>query len=157
MPWMDESNWDDLTVWSDTDDLDNVTETKTSLPTIQDTRENTVRTFPPAVPVPGTISQTIALTTDTQVTDLFPQNSIIDKIIFVETTGNTGQISCGITDGGFEVFTGETITGSTQTILTLNKFIPDGSALYFHAEGAGDTWNSMSATAYIIIWSLYQS
>lgn len=152
MRWTDEATWDDTLVWDDTDTMESVSAVETTAsanaPPAVDTMELIRRSVPAKLAVMG------GLTADSEITDLLPDNIYLDKIIIAEGAGNSGQLSCGTSAGGFEIFTSESVLASDKIPINVNRIIPVGSSIFLHDAGTGDTWNSMTVTIYFLYWEL---
>jgi hypothetical protein len=91
-----------------------------------------------------TIKKTI--TGDTLWTDIIPAGYMLESIVFEETAGNTATLDLGTTDGGNDVFTGQTITASDITTIVINKVfsMTDDTDLDLNDDQPSSSWNSAS-------------
>ena len=104
----------------------------------------------PANAVEKTIKTTI--TADTTWSDIVPAGYILERMIFVETAGNTGTLSLGTSDGATDVFLDQAITASSITVVEINKMWSTSATqtLDLNDDGSG-TWNSASVDVTLLM------
>ena len=155
MPWNDISNWDDTTIWSDSDTLDVVTATATDVPKVQKDREKYITPYTP--PPQVVVLATYSVTGDSELTDIVPPGYLIDKIIFVEGNSSTGQLSAGTSEGAFDIFQSEAITAGAATVVNVSKYYPDGASIFIHNDGDGDTWGAMILSVFVVLINIFNN
>lgn len=100
--------------------------------------DNVIKTF---TEITGDSSQSIAAGYD------------IIEIICENSTNNLGQISCGFTSGGNEVFSQKAINpnGFTKIPVFADIDLDSAPTLYFNAGQDGDDWNGVELTIYVLL------
>ena len=99
------------------------------------------------------VIQKTLVTGDTLWTNIIPAGYLLEVMAFEETAGNEAILSLGSTDGGNDIFTGQTIEASGITTITINKYFSSSAAqsLDLNADQSGDTWNSSSMTVTLVM------
>jgi len=86
---------------------------------------------------------------------VIPSGWMVEYLVFEESTGNSGQLSCGTSSGATNVMRSEAITGGGITVISnLTQRISSMSSaitLYINHAGDGDTWNGMNLTVYCVM------
>ena len=87
-----------------------------------------------------------SVTGDSLWADIVPMGYLLEKVVFEETAGNTAILDMGTSDGANDVFTGQTITASSITVIFINKMFSSSVAqtLDLNDDQAGSNWNSAS-------------
>jgi hypothetical protein len=152
MRWNDGATWNDLLIWTDSDDMAVISATSTTIPISRPIQIDTVGLIRSMMP--SELMASGEITGDVELTGLIPDRTYIDKIIILNTTANAGQISAGTSAGGFQLFTSHAIAASGETVISIAKYISTLSSVFLHDDGAGDVWNSMSLSIYLINWKL---
>jgi len=102
-----------------------------------------------------TVTQVVhsTITEDTLIDDLIPANYMLEAIVFENTTANEAILDAGTTDGGNDIFSGQTITASTITTIVINKVFSLSIATDFDINDtqSGSDWNSASVNMTFIL------
>jgi hypothetical protein len=149
--WQNEGAWNNSKTWDNTENYD--------VPTLTD---ETLEVTPAIVTDINDMIEKLnrisvlgynTITVEQELVDGITAGYMIDRIIFEETSGNTGQISAGIRADEFELFTQQEIQGSDLTVISIDKIfsMTDVKSIYLHTNGAGDTWNNMELNVYVLL------
>jgi len=94
-----------------------------------------------------------SVSADTTYTDVVPAGYMLEHIVFEETAGNTATLSAGKTDGATDIFTGQTITASSCTVIPLDEMFSTSAAqtIDINDDAGGDSWNSASVDIYFVM------
>ena len=149
--WQNEGAWNNSKTWDNTENYD--------VPTLTD---ETLEVTPAIVTDINDMIEKLnrisvlgynTITVEQELVDGITAGYMIDRIIFEETSGNTGQISAGITADEFELFTQQVIQGSDLTVISIDKIfsMTDVKSIYLHTKGDGDTWNRMELNVYVLL------
>ena len=100
------------------------------------------------------INQLNGITSDIGITEVVQDRTYLDKIIIIEKSHNTGQLSAGTTASGMDVFISAGIAGHDATVIPVAKYFAVSTPIYIHHAGQDDTWNSMQIDIYFLFFKL---
>ncbi len=86
-------------------------------------------------------------------TDIIPAKYELEKIIFVESAGNSATLNLGTTAGANDVFANHVITADTITTIVLNKTfsLSDVQSLFLNDDSPSAFWNGASLSATLLV------
>jgi hypothetical protein len=101
----------------------------------------------------SSIVTALNLTDDYTWTSIIPAGYMLESVIAEESTGETGQLSCGTGAGITDVFQSQAVTGGGLTVIEVNKIFSTSSAttIYINHAGSGDDWNGMTLSVYGVL------
>ena len=147
MRWSDVASWSDSLVWTDAENLGSISNTSTTI-------KNEVPTNVDYTAMASQITGRGAaggITNDIEITDQLPAGVLLDKILILNSTSNTGTLRGGTATGGTQFFPLISIPPGA-TIITSDKYIDTAESAFI--EG---TWNDISIDIYFLYWKIWQS
>lgn len=95
----------------------------------------------------------VAMTNDTTWTNVVPAGYELEKIVFVNSTGNIATLDLGKTSGANDVFLGEAIAANDITTVVINKTFSmiSRQTLYLNDDDILSDWNGASITSIVLL------